>query len=139
MSVPSVSVAFWGKDHWSTFAYVETVCVDSKGVPSRDRMRCNPLIHQDKMGKHQNRDLSVHNGEYKYPTRLKGNLMLINHDDWSCMEDCEAIGLVDIMGTGINPVFKMTPLGFDVSHQLRTHKASGGQFGDFEPKIGALA
>ena len=139
MSVPAVVIEVWGKDHWSTFAYIETVCVDNKGVPSKDRMRCNPLIHPGLMGRYARRELVVHNGDYKFPTMLKGRMTLINHDDWSCMNDCEAVGLIEDIGTGTNPVYKLTPMGFEVSKQLRAHKANGGQFAEFNPKLGELA
>lgn len=68
-----VPVEKFGKDHWSTFAYIETRCVDYKGVPDRDHMRCDVdrhpgLVNRGSGGSNQ-----------KYPTILKG-ARLENHD-----------------------------------------------------------
>lgn len=40
-----VPVEMWGKDHWSTFGYIETRCVDHDGVPDREHMRCDTDLH----------------------------------------------------------------------------------------------
>jgi hypothetical protein len=71
----------------------------------------------------------------KYPTRLKGMVELPNHDDWDCAEDLEKEGLIENIGTGINPAFKMTEKGFAVSALLRKHKANGGWFSNFSPAV----
>jgi hypothetical protein len=31
-----VPIELWGKDHWTTLAYIETRCVDYDGVPNHD-------------------------------------------------------------------------------------------------------
>lgn len=41
-------MAAWGRDHWSTLAFIETLCVDHHGGLSdkhRRNMRCNPERH----------------------------------------------------------------------------------------------
>lgn len=120
----------WGKDHWSTFAYVETLAVDHKGVaqPDRTRMRTNEKTHPHLVG-----HLSGNMGGSEYPTRLKDN-ELIGHDDWDCIFDAVKEGLLKDVGTGTNPAFSLTKLGMKVAALLRQHKMQGGVFHTFEFK-----
>jgi hypothetical protein len=123
---PRIPVAQWGKDHWSTFAYIECRCVDDGGKPNIKHMRCDRDLHPqfshvpDALDK-------------KYPTRYKGG-ELIDHD-WSCLDDCEMAGLLENIGTGLNRVYRLTPLGRLVAAQLRQHKQDGKNFHDFTPQI----
>ena len=121
--VEFVPMEQWGKDHWSTFAYIETLCVDGTGTPDPRRMRTNGR---------------------KYPTRLKEGKELSNHNDWDCAKDLEAAGLIlDVNGFDCHPIpttsglklpkFKLTELGWMVIGQLRKHLASGGIYFDFNP------
>ena len=86
-----VPVTNWGQDHWSTFAYLETRAVDGKGAIDNPRMRCNARLHREfaNMGPFGN----LHDGA-KYPTLLAGGIKLEKHDDWSCLEDMVAAGLI---------------------------------------------
>jgi hypothetical protein len=43
--------------------------------------------------------------------------------------------LLENVGTGINPVFKLTALGRMVAAQLRQHKQDKGTWATFVPKI----
>jgi hypothetical protein len=113
---------FFGKDHWSTFAYMETRCVDYKGVPDRRHMRCDPTRHPG---------LAHIAWKNDYPTLLAGMVKLSKHDDWDCFYDLEEAGLLKDIGTGINPVAKLTKLGHTVAAALRKHKAEGKNFADF--------
>jgi len=72
----------FGKDHWSTFAYVETLVVEGE-QPRRERMRCDADRHPQ-----------FAHGEFKdkFPTRTKKGEVK-NHDDWDCLDDCELVGL----------------------------------------------
>jgi hypothetical protein len=129
----------WGKDHWTTFAYLETCAVDNKGVVGREQMRCDPDIHPGLA----NRANSLF--RTKYPTRLKGyfkpdgtkdeSVVVADHDDWSCFEDMVAAGLMEWNGTGINPVVKFTPEGHKIAGQLREHRASGKPLALFNPSL----
>jgi hypothetical protein len=114
----------FGKDHWSTFAYVETLVVEGE-QPRRERMRCDA-----------NRHPQFAHGEFKdkFPTRTKKGEVK-NHDDWDCLDDCELVGLVENTGTNLHRVYNLTTLGWSVASQLRQHKASGGNFHSFEPKV----
>jgi hypothetical protein len=129
----------WGKDHWSLLAYIETLCVDGKdgeGMIDHRRVRCNinthPLLYQASV-------VPPEKGKpYEYPTRLKGysedkSKFLREHDDWDCFDDLEKNGLVELIGTLMNPLVKMTKIGLAYSAELREHKASGGSFSNFHP------
>jgi hypothetical protein len=121
--VSGIPVERWGKDHWSTFAYIETRIVDFRGLPDRDHMRCNTALHPGLGG--------CGGDAAKYPTRLRGCAVLKAHDDWSCLEDAEEAGLLENNGSGINPMYALTEMGTAVAGWLREHKAKGGSFATF--------
>ena len=107
-----IPIHLWGRDHWSTFAYVETRLVDYKGRIDRHHMR----------GHHCGDDSG-------YPTRLAGEEEMSNHGDYDCLFDAEAAGLLVLTGTGLHPVIKkLTKQGALVAAALRAHKAEGGFF-----------
>jgi hypothetical protein len=129
----TIPMTRWGKDHWSTFAYIDTIAVDNPrndGLisPDNKRMRTNLSTHPGLavsiMG-------TFHDGA-KYPTRLNDG-EIENHDDWDCLSDMVAEKLLQEYGTGLQPLYKFTELGRDIIHQLRDHKASGGTFHNFTP------
>ncbi len=125
-----IDMARWGKDHWSTLTYLETLAVDNKGmaIPNLERMRCDINVHPG-LGNSANH----HFPGKAYPTRLKDG-PITDHDDWSCVEDMEAAGLVEWKGTGINPIIVFTDLGMKVAAALRVYKAKDGNFHQFEYK-----
>lgn len=127
---PAVPVEQWGKDHWSTFAYLECRAVDHDGVINREHMRCDKDRHP---GLANSANRYGGDNPRKYPTVLKGGLELSDHDDWDCFEDLIAVGLVTWEGTGIAPVVKFTDKGRVIAGRLRAFKAEGGSFGDFNP------
>lgn len=115
----------WGVDHWSTLAYIETRIVDRQGIPGIAQMRCNEklhpqFVHCDVSGK-------------EYPTRLSdGSNHPEPHDDWSCLDDAEAAGIINNIGSGLNRIYRLTTFGMTVCNELRNHKASGGKFSNFK-------
>jgi hypothetical protein len=125
---PSVPVAQWGRDHWSTFAYLECRAVENMGVIDRERMRCDPKRHPG-LANSANRSFA---GKV-YPTILKDGSEKHDHDDWDCFEDLIEMGFVTWEGSGIHPVVKFTDKGFLMAASLRTHQANGGNFRNFEP------
>lgn len=136
-----VPVADWGQDHWSTFAYLETRVVDGKGHIDNRRMRCNARLHREFMhdAVFHRRLLLIHDSS-KYPTLLAGGVELEKHDDWSCLEDMVAAGLIkafyrrksytEAFGHSEAKV-EFTNTGLAVAAALRRHKARGGNFRDF--------
>lgn len=125
-----IPMSQWGRDHWSTLCYLETRCVDHKGLIEIRNMRCDSERHP----------IFVHLtgpvADIKYPTRLKGGVELKNHDDWDCLDDAKNAGLIEDIGFTMTPQYKLTPLGLDVCSRLRKHKANGGTFSNFE--VGSL-
>ena len=135
-----VKIEQWGKSHWSTFAYLETLCVDfSDGVarPDLARVSANLNRHPGLVG------------TTPFGTVLDGSdygIMLADgktlpgpeYDEWDCIYDMECYGLLTSGGTGINPEYRLTDLGAAVVAQLRKHKAQGGKFGNFRVDLDSL-
>lgn len=126
-----VSIEKFGRDHWSTFAYIETLCVDNGGRPDNKRMRCDVKRHQQ-----YGHPVSVLMPG-RYPTRLRGGEELDDHDDWDCVDDLEAAGLIEVHGTVMFPTFAMTKRGWEIAAALRVHRATkrttGATYDTFEP------
>lgn len=128
----------WGKDHWSTLAYIETREVDYKGLLDNKHMRCNPRLHRTFADKQM---LASEILTKEYPTHLKNKEEVHKHDDWSCIEDMMAEGLVELYWTTKYPTesfgsdvakIKLTENGLVVAAKLRAYKAKGGNFAAFE-------
>jgi hypothetical protein len=122
---PAPTLATFGKDHWSTFAYIETRIVDHSGFPYRQHMRCHGdrhplLVVPDQDGR-------------SYPTILKGGAVLTHHDDWDCLDDLEREGLLVNIGSGLHRCYELTADGRTVAAALRAHKAAGGAYATFSP------
>ena len=128
----SVPIEKWGKDHWSLVAYIETRCVDYGGVLEPQHMRCNPANHPEYAVVARSFGIQW---SPTYGTRLHGffehqtdtSLILSEHDDWDCLEDIQAAGLVKATKTKV----VMTDSGLRVAEALRKFKAKGGMFADF--------
>lgn len=129
----------FGKDHWSLLAYIETLVVDNQPIDRR-RMRCNPTTHPTLVAPHQHQ-----RWEPQWGTRLKNYFLkeyfdahdkaayqLPEHDDWDCLEDLDAAGLVEFQ-TLTSGVVRLTPEGRRVANELREHKQNGGTFAGFTP------
>lgn len=128
-----IPIEQWGADHWSTFAYLETCIVDGLGIIDNRKMRCNPKLHRE--------FVNIICGELsdgsRYPTRLKDE-EIGDHDDWSCLEDMVAAGLVEAQWRDNGEMFggaaakvELTDKGWAVASQLREHKGRGGKFSKF--------
>ena len=135
----------WGQDHWSTFAYLETRAVDGKGIVENPKMRCSARLHREFM--HEGHFSIIHDGA-KYPTRLAGGVKLEKHDDWSCLEDMVAAGLIKAFyrRKSYTTAFghseakiEFTEKGLAVAAALRKHKAWGGNFRDFRSPLFTLS
>lgn len=154
-----VPMSEWGRDHWSTFAYLETRAVDHKGYLDCRQMRGGFYGRPD--------------DGTKYPTRLRGygednSRKVDGHNDYDCVADMIAEGLVEphdetTGAKGRVPMkvqwnrthrgsngrfrpenwrakyethrFRLTPKGSVIAGQLRAHKAAGGNFATFVPEV----
>lgn len=127
-----IPMSRWGKDHWSTLIYLETLAVECKGLakPVNARMRTNEKRHPHLVGGDFRFGLGAGIGGSEYPTRLKEGEVK-EHDDWDCVDDAIEEGLVGDVGTGLNRSYKFTKLGKEVMAKLRQFKMDGGNFGDF--------
>ena len=143
----NISIKKFGKDHWSLLAYIETRCVDYKGILDVAHLRIkNPAIGMGSYHAPYNRP----DWKPEWGTRLKGYFLpsldkdgkknevinsrrrLDDHDDLDCADDLERVGYLKNIGTGLNPAYNMTKLGNQVASLLREHKTNGGQFANFE-------
>ncbi len=140
----TIEPARWGKDHWSTLAYVETCCVDRSGWLDGDRMRVHVRRHRSFVGHRQQMLGPALHAEY--PTILRGGDELPKHDDWDCLADLCVAGLVEILEEKVDGDrdsvvgwttvrVKLTPTGTQMAALLRAHKAEGKRFADFEPAV----
>lgn len=132
-----IPVDQWGKDHYSTLAYLETCAVDSHGKISNARMRCNPRLHREFV---YVSPFAPSLSEKEYPTQLKNGAEKECHDDWSCLEDMVAAGLMTAQSRQVksNEVFGnseakvlLTELGMKVAAKLRAHRANRGSYNSF--------
>lgn len=121
---PRISRDRWGKGHLSLLLYVETVCVDHAGVMGYGdgkgfaQMRCDDGRHPHRRG-----------DPYRTPhkpgnTRLANGEEIGDHDDWDCLDDLEAAGMLENVGTGVNPVIRLTEDGWAEAHKLRRQRAA---------------
>lgn len=125
----------WGVDHWSVLTYVYTCAIDRAGMLDNRRMRTNLRIHRTLAGVHFGR--AIDGGDHA--TRVKGGEVQ-EHDDWSCLEDACAAGLVEVyiatkypeefFGSDVAKVV-FTQAGIYAANSLLAHKAGGGNFRDF--------
>lgn len=138
----------FGKDHWSLFAYVETVVVDRKGIIENARLRTSHERHPLFIDMHRNAIDGA-----RYPTRCKDG-ELSEHDDWDCLVDLKNEGLIRILSPRnqelwqveagrrgpIQPAQRpfvkvrvaLTKRGWDVVAKLREHIATTHRAHDFE-------
>ena len=100
----------FGQDHWSTLLFVENIIVDHAGhlCPDDQRMRVW------KYGAVKN-----------YPTRLKGSKTIEHHDDWDCITDLIAAGILAERSIADGDKYFLTDYGWKVASQLRRWKADG--------------
>lgn len=123
----------WGKDHWSTLLYLETCVVDQQGIVNNNRMRCNPRLHREFMSTMPGATQSD-----EYPTRLADGVQH-GHDDWSCLEDMVAAGLLTaswrqqssrVFGSCEARV-ELTDAGWRIAQRLRKYRAEHGKYVGF--------
>lgn len=126
-----VPIELWGRDHESTMLYIESRCVDNGGVPLAANMRTGS-------GRFARGDMShgAPPGGKDYPTRLGDGSELHDHDDWDCVDDLVEAGLIEWQGTGANPVFVLTDIGWAFAGLLRRKRAEKGKVKTLQDMFG---
>lgn len=113
----------WGRDHWSTFAYLMSCVTTKRGEIDRRKMRCHRKLHPGLAN-----EASWMGGRFP-ATRLRNGREVApakSHDDWSCLEDIEAAGLLRWDGTGMLPIVTALPAAWPLAKWIwRTEKAGG--------------
>jgi hypothetical protein len=116
--------------------------VDHAGKVDNNRMRCNPRLHRELMSTMPGANVSDPD---RYPTRAARGEVIHNHDDWSCLEDMVAAGLIKAGFKGISQApfggtvaaIQFTDAGWAIAGQLRKHRGTGGRYAVFF--VGAVA
>lgn len=126
----TIPIEQFGRDHWLLLLYLETLAVDHPGdTPDPKRMRSNPETHpelnQQRPAPLQGRWMPT------YITQLAaGHTAPDGHDDYDCMDDLEAAGLI-IQGANFTRAFAFTDKGLTVVQALRLWKSQGKSFATF--------
>ena len=126
----------FGRDHWSALLYAESVAVDNRGRPDYRKMRVDLDRHP-----HRAHIYADSAERRKYPTRLIDG-EIFDHDDWDCIDDLAAAGLMRDGGFTHNPIWRLTPAGEQVAAALRSYRNRGGRrLADFQvdPEVMAAA
>lgn len=123
-----IPVDRWGRDHWSTFAYVCS-CLFNRCELDTRRMRTDPVLHPGLGGVEPVFGRIVDGSVY--PTRLRDGETASPHDDWSCLDDAEAAGLLANGGTGLHRAYRLTERGLAVHAELLAHLNDGGKVSAF--------
>ena len=132
---PTYTMERWGKDHWSTFSYIETMCVDyPDGIGKLDHRRIQTNLDRHPGMANLNYVSRDDVDGASHSIRLAGGIEIPgpNYDDWDCIDDMIGEGLIKNVGTGTNPAYVMLPRGNVVAAQLRAWKAQGGRFATFK-------
>lgn len=137
-----IPMSYWSKDHWSTFAYIESVMVECAGfqVGTDARMKtgrrhwqvlAEGCAHPKRPSGPSNSLSLVMRDEQS--TKLKNGERVIGHDDWSCVRDMAAAGLFAQSPTDIEPgiVLTLSAKGTEIANALREFKRNNGQFAQF--------
>lgn len=103
--VKRIPIERFGRDHWSTFIYVEIRVVDYKGMLDPDQVRCSPSLHPMLVRVGRRKQFAMHEAQ-EHPTRLKtparrddgkwGTEEIAPHDDYCCLDDLVAAGLLRV-------------------------------------------
>lgn len=112
-----VPIDKFGRDHWGTLLYIESCAVDKGGKLDDRRMRTK-----------------VYGKEWKYGTILNDDTKIEMHDDWDCLTDFRAAGIIEDNSKSSKEV-KLTDFGWNLAHQLRRRRAKGLPDADFRVLI----
>lgn len=132
MASEHISRERWGKDHWSTLAYLGTCAMDGRPFKP-EKMRCNPATHLGYLARVQVGFLPDAKPEWK-PTwgTILADGRLDDHDDYDVCDDLEREGLAEFFSYA-NGTFTLTDAGLDMVREITRHKMRDGKFRNFRP------
>lgn len=130
----------FGKDHWSTLAFLETQIVDRTLPIDLRRMRVNDSKRGFSNGNMNifPSDKSIHKWIDEWSTELKDGSLSSGHDDIDVVDDLEKFGYLNNNGTHINIIPKLTEKGLKVCNAIRKHKGEGGSFATFDLNMAGI-
>jgi hypothetical protein len=145
-----IPMSHWGKDHWSTLGYAETVMVECGGfqVGADVRMKAGRRNFRvmaqgcskpKRSGFKNSAFASVM--ELSQSTKLNNGQVVTGHDDWSCIQDMAAEGLFQQGPEDVEPgvVLTLSEKGNLIVNALREFKRNKGQYGQFRwPDVPAV-
>jgi hypothetical protein len=106
----------WGADHYSTIGYVFCCLGNGTATPQASKMRQKPNTPRRGVIKTGE---AVPFSPTEYPTKLQGGEKLYGHDDFDCLFDAEAVGLIlENKGSGMFPVIHFTDAGLRLGQWL---------------------
>lgn len=140
-----IPMEFWGKNHWSTLAYIETVMVETGGFEvgfdprmTQNRRNFRVMAEQNPKPKRPGRTPSMAFSspmDVKYSTALNNGQKVDRHDDWCCVQDFAASGLLTTKEFEPKDVLHLSEFGQKVCAALRIHKQNGHNFASFQYPI----
>ncbi len=99
----------FSSDHWTTFLYVEERAVNHHGLLNHNQLRCHKLRHPV-FYSYKVHAASPHADGARYPTRIKdpstsppARVEVADHDDYDCLTDLAAAGLVTVAMPEVGP------------------------------------
>lgn len=135
----------WGKDHWSTLAYVEVRIVEHDGWIDQRHMRGRDERYPTR-ARHMAPSAAQALRTAGQPVEL--TRLIAGHGDWDCVADFYAEALVDVAGDVPDKTLggrvlarlnaerrarlTFTSRGAVIAGALRAHKIAGGTFASFE-------
>lgn len=129
-----VPMELWGKDHWSTLAYIETRLVDNGGF----KVEFDPRMWQKRRNFRVLIESALSNVvrsgvpmDPNHGSCLVDGAVLKSHDDWDCVMDMAEAGLLTVEEFKPGEPVTLTNEGQRVVMALRQHKVNGGSFGTF--------
>ena len=136
-----IPITMWGKDHWSTLAYIDSVIAEHSFYPitidshMRTKRETYDYFLMNKAKKFGFITQPYYNflSSDAYGTKLNDGTTVMAHDDYSCIVDFAKEGLLNIDENSIitNKKIKFSDKGLTVMNCLHKHKVNGGTYSNF--------
>jgi hypothetical protein len=142
-----ISIDQFGRDHWSTLAYIDCVMIDCAGFQvgfdarMRQGRRHYRVMHEEcPRPKRVGISTAALVMDLEHSTVLRDGSKVAGHDDWHCVQDLATAGIFTARVEDIQPgeTLHLSDFGRALANDLRAHKASGGSWKDFVPSLAAL-